>query len=503
LSRDVFVLDFEGGHLEQRLDNRLVGHLRDEDGVGLCLGQALETEDHVYGITDDRIVHLLVETDVPDQGLPGMDADPHREGLVDEGPHMMVDGRHGGLHLQGGGNGVVGVVAAGYGGAEDAQQAVAEVFIDDAPVLEDYFSDHPEEMVQDGHGTAGAELGRQYGEPPQIDIEDRQQANLFHYAFPGLGTVNDPFDHLLGDEFLEDIADAPFVFRQGFCFLVEPGVFQGDAHGGGDRLEELHVAVREFAADFVQYLDHPQDPSLGDKRHGKDGAGLKSRVPIEFRIEVTGAFGVGYDKGFPTGGGIAGDPLSEFEPEILQDLHVYMCMNIEGLPEDQMILLPQEQRAALNVHEGADHVHRLLDDLVEIEGGRCQNAADLLDEIHFPFPSAYGRFQMFQDDRQRDEGDQHIDLLFRLRDARRSPAPQQQHPVDLAAHFEGSKDGGFGRGGRKDFQTRQFGGGVEVRKDDGVTLLQHLVDQRSLVGIGVPLVEGDIHFRTVFQDGKP
>ena len=236
--------------------------------------------------------------------------------------------------------------------------------------------------------------------------------------------MDDPFDHLLGDEFLENVADAPFVFRQGFGLLVEPGVFQGDAHGGGDRLEEFHIAVREFAADFVQDFDHPQDPSLGDQRHGKDGTGLKSRVPVEFRIEVTGAFGVGHDKGFPPGGGIAGDPLSELEPEILQELHVYMFMNIEGLPEDQMILLPQEQRAALHVHEGADHVHRLFDDLVEIEGGRCQNAADLLDEIHFPFPLAYGRFQAFQDNRQRDEGDQHIYLFFRLRNARRSPAPQ-------------------------------------------------------------------------------
>jgi len=179
-----------------------------------------------------------------------------------------------------------------------------------------------------------------------------------------------------------------------------------------------------------------------------------------------------------------------------------MLVDIEGLLEDQVVVFPEQQRAAFHVHERTDHVQGLFDDLVEIEGGRSENAADLLDEIHFPLPLGYGRPQALRDNGERNERRQHIDLSFSGNDAGGRFAPQQQHPVDVPAHFERRQDGGFGRGGDQDFQPRQLAGGGEIGQDDGVALLQRLVDQGPLVGVGVPLVKGNMYFRPVFQDGK-
>jgi len=57
------------------------------------------------------------------------------------------------------------------------------------------------------------------------------------------------------------------VLRQRLGLPVEPGILQGDAHGGGNGLEELHVVVHKIAVDLVQDLDDAQHPALRDKRN--------------------------------------------------------------------------------------------------------------------------------------------------------------------------------------------------------------------------------------------
>ena len=130
----------------------------------------------------------------------------------------------------------------------------------------------------------------------------------------------------------------------------------------------MEIVVVESAVELVDHFDDAQDPPSGNERYTEDRAGLKTGLPVELGCKLPGITGIGNDDGFAAGGGIAGDPLSERDAEGIENADIDLGIAIESDFESQFALFDQEKRSRFDVHDRPDHVHRVFEDLLPVEG---------------------------------------------------------------------------------------------------------------------------------------
>jgi hypothetical protein len=151
-----------------------------------------------------------------------------REALAVQG---RVDGVHGELHLEGAGDGALGVVGVGDRGAEQGEDRVAEELVDRAAVAVDHLGHRAEVDVEDRHDLLRAEALAQRREAAQVGQQDGDLAALAA-ELQRLGRGEQGVDHVVGDVAAEHAADEgvaglDLVDLDGQLLLDLAGVLEG------------------------------------------------------------------------------------------------------------------------------------------------------------------------------------------------------------------------------------------------------------------------------------
>ena len=140
--------------------------LGDQNVVARLARHVLDPRRRVDGIADHRELEVPAAADCPRDDGSRVDTDADAQ-------HLAVGAAHDPRDLERRGRGAVGVIGQVHGGAEDAEQAVADVLVGVPAVLDDHGYDELVELVKPCHDLAGA---RPFGERREVaDVEEQDR----------------------------------------------------------------------------------------------------------------------------------------------------------------------------------------------------------------------------------------------------------------------------------------------------------------------------------------
>ena len=174
---DGLILTFHA-HQVDLAQQRLVPHCLDgglayQHRGTVELGRSFEPRRKVHAVADHGIVHALGRADVAGHDNAGGDADADGDLVLSGGATAHVQFRQGDQHAARDGDRVVGIGIAGEGGAEQRHDGVADVFVEDAAVVEDDLDHIFEVFVQHRHRAARAQSLGNGREVTHVGEQDR------------------------------------------------------------------------------------------------------------------------------------------------------------------------------------------------------------------------------------------------------------------------------------------------------------------------------------------
>ncbi len=198
-----------------------------------------------------------------------MDADPDFDFHAQLPGHAGVEALQTGQHRQTRVNGVVGISQVGHRRAENGQETITQIFVHDAVVFKNDGPHVGEKAVEQPHRFARAELFDQDGKAANVDIDQGQGFEFLDQPRGRPARIEHFFQHLFGHELLENAPQAALGVGHGHCLPVKMGVFQGDAHRSGNRLQQVLIAGGKVAGGFIEHFDGADHPALGNHRHAE------------------------------------------------------------------------------------------------------------------------------------------------------------------------------------------------------------------------------------------
>ena len=162
---------------------------------------------------------------------------------------------------------------------------------------------------------------------------------------------------------LQLLADALLLHQLG----RHAGIADHQGRGGGEHLEQVLVAGLEQAVAevLVQHLHHPEALALEQQRGAQHRTGLEAGGGVHEVGEVVVLAHVADELDLAGGGAAADDALVRLEP---QPHHVHRT---GARLADQLAaaFLQEKQRGGLRVHVAGDLGHRMVQGLVQVQGG--------------------------------------------------------------------------------------------------------------------------------------
>ena len=271
------------------------------DDGGAVVGVARKGFDaggDVHAVADDGVIEAAGGADVPGDDAGGVDADADAEGGFAFGGEFGVEGGEGFFHREGGGEGAVGVVALGYGSAEQRHDRVADVFIDDPAVRFEGEAHAVEIAVEEGDDRGGGEVFAEGGEAAEIGEED---GDLAFFAAEGGAVAEELRGDLGGDVFVEEVADAvAFVeaaghlvegFGEAAEFIVAVGCVANAVVAAGDALgvaDEFDDGLAEAGGEAAAEVEGDGEAAEGDDEDDVAGGAGGAEFFVERVLEVEG-----------------------------------------------------------------------------------------------------------------------------------------------------------------------------------------------------------------------
>ena len=276
-----------------------VGHdcLADGGGGAVSFGQAFEAGGGVHRVRHHRALEAVLAADDPQHQVADVQTDADADGLEAVLLPFQVIGGHGPVHGDGGLHRVVGPPG------EKCHDPVAQVFVDEAPVLRDYRS-HPLEIgieeievVLGGHvfgkGRKAAHVGEHHGDflpglIPQFDLQDAALPQEIQEFLGDKALVHRVQGRELSGAFFYALLEDSVGALQFLVFLGQHFLEAADGQVGVDpgddlfRLERLGDVVHRAqlqALDLVLGVGEGGEVDDGDVAQG--GVGLQAAADLK------------------------------------------------------------------------------------------------------------------------------------------------------------------------------------------------------------------------------